>query len=174
MGNNSEFILGFFSKRKYVSRLLSKSVLKKWEKLVLFHRHYPDDITAVEAANRLISYVESEPNIKSNQILLADSLYSDDINSIQDSTKDSKFLEPFKLGGRNEFPFVDVTGIGAFASTVPKIGTILIWYTPPYQRLVRGLHWHQCQYADVWSYRDHVRPVGERVTKLVARTTSSC
>ncbi len=62
--------------------------------------------------------------------MFADSVCSDDVNSIQYPTRAQDFLGPFKMGGLNGFPFTGLTGMKAFASHVPDDGAVLIYYGP--------------------------------------------
>ena len=104
--------------------------MKKKEKLTLVQQYYPNATTTGEAVNHLVNYIEDELDIDAGHVMLADSLCSDDINSIQYPTEASKFLGPFKLGGLDGFPFTGVTGMGAFASHVPNEGAVVIYYGP--------------------------------------------
>lgn len=62
--------------------------------------------------------------------MLADSICSDDVNSIQYPSRALEFLGPFKMGGLDGFPFTGLTGMGAFASHVPDDGAVFIYYGP--------------------------------------------
>jgi hypothetical protein len=62
--------------------------------------------------------------------MFADSICSDDVNSIQYPIRAQEFLGPFKMGGLNGFPFTGLTGMKAFASHVPDDGAVLIYYGP--------------------------------------------
>lgn len=62
--------------------------------------------------------------------MLADSICSDDVNSIQYPARAHEFLGPFKMGGLDGFPFTGLTGMGAFASHVPDCGAVFIYYGP--------------------------------------------
>lgn len=104
--------------------------MKKREKLELIRRYYPNATTTGEAIHSIINYIETELDIDSNQVLLADSICSDDVNSIQYPTEASEFLGPFKLGGLDGFPFTGLTGMAAFASHVPDEGAVFIYYGP--------------------------------------------
>ena len=63
-------------------------------------------------------------------VMLADSICSDDVNSIQYPARTQEFLGPFKMGGLDGFPFTGLTGMGAFASHVPDEGAVGIYYGP--------------------------------------------
>jgi hypothetical protein len=60
----------------------------------------------------------------------ADSICSDDVNSIQYPARAQELLGPFKMGGLDGFPFTGLTGMGAFASHVPDDGAVFIYYGP--------------------------------------------
>lgn len=63
--------------------------------------------------------------------MMADSICSDDVNSIQYPARATQeFLGPFKMGGLDGFPFTGLTGMGAFASHVPDDGAVFIYYGP--------------------------------------------
>lgn len=104
-------------------------MLKK-EKLAIIHQWYPDAITTIDSVNRLIDFFEMELELEPRQVMLADSICSDDVNSIQYPARASEFLGPFKMGGLDGFPFTGLTGMGAFASHVPDDGAVAIYYGP--------------------------------------------
>lgn len=104
--------------------------MKKRERLEIIRQYYPNAITTIDSVNRLIDFVENELDLEPAQIMLADSICSDDVNSIQYPARASEFLGPFKMGGLDGFPFTGLTGMGAFASHVPDEGAVLIYYGP--------------------------------------------
>lgn len=104
-------------------------MLKK-EKLAIIRKWYPNAITTIDCVNRLINYVEENLELELKQVMLADSICSDDVNSIQYPVRAMEFLGPFKMGGLDGFPFTGLTGMGAFASHVPDNGAVLIYYGP--------------------------------------------
>lgn len=104
-------------------------MLKK-EKLEIIRKWYPNAITTIDSVNKLIDYVEAELELEPSQIMLADSICSDDVNSIQYPARTQEFLGPFKMGGLDGFPFTGLTGMGAFASHVPDNGAVFIYYGP--------------------------------------------
>jgi hypothetical protein len=104
--------------------------MKKREKLALIRRYYPNAVTTIDAVNRLIDFVEEKLDLEPAQIMLADSICSDDVNSIQYPSRAGEFLGPFKMGGLDGFPFTGLTGMGAFASHVPDDGAVFIYYGP--------------------------------------------
>ncbi len=104
-------------------------MLKK-KKLEVIHNWYPNAITTIDAFNKVISYFEDELEIDPSTVMFADSICSDDVNSIQYPIRAEEFLGPFKLGGLSGFPFAGLTGMGAFASHIPDEGGVFIYYGP--------------------------------------------
>jgi hypothetical protein len=78
----------------------------------------------------LIDFVEDRLDLEPQQVMLADSICSDDVNSIQYPVRTREFLGPFKMGGLNGFPFTGLTGMAALASHVPDEGAVLVYYGP--------------------------------------------
>jgi hypothetical protein len=104
--------------------------MKKREKLDIIHKWYPKAITTIDSVNKIIDFVEYELDLEPKQVMLADSICSDDVNSIQYPARTQEFLGPFKMGGLDGFPFTGLTGMGAFASHVPDQGAVFIYYGP--------------------------------------------
>jgi len=104
--------------------------MKKREKLELIRKFYPNAVTTVDGVNGLIDFVESQLDLEPTKIMYADSICSDDVNSIQYPSRTQEFLGPFKMGGLDGFPFTGLTGMGAFASHVPDDGAVFIYYGP--------------------------------------------
>ena len=104
--------------------------MKKREKLALIHQFYPNAVTTIDAVNIFIQYLEDVLDVDPSLIMMADSICSDDVNSIQYPKSAGEFLGPFKMGGLDGFPFAGLTGMGAFASHVPENGAIFIYYGP--------------------------------------------
>ena len=104
-------------------------MLKK-EKLALIRKWYPNALTTIDSVNRLIDIVEENLELEPGMVMMADSICSDDVNSIQYPARTREFLGPFKMGGLDGFPFTGLTGMGAFASHVPDDGAIFIYYGP--------------------------------------------
>ncbi len=104
--------------------------MKKREKLAIIHKWYPKAITTIDGVNKIIDFVELDLDLEPKQIMLADSICSDDVNSIQYPARTQEFLGPFKMGGLDGFPFTGLTGMGAFASHVPDAGAVFIYYGP--------------------------------------------
>lgn len=104
--------------------------MKKREKLDIIHKWYPKAMTTIDNVNKIIDFVESDLDLEPRQVMLADSICSDDVNSIQYPSRTHEFLGPFKMGGLDGFPFTGLTGMGAFASHVPDDGAVFIYYGP--------------------------------------------
>ena len=104
--------------------------MKKKDKLAIIQQHYPKANTTIDSVNKFIDFVENELDLEPAQVMLADSICSDDVNSIQYPARTQEFLGPFKMGGLDGFPFTGLTGMGAFASHVPDEGAVAIYYGP--------------------------------------------
>jgi hypothetical protein len=104
-------------------------MLKK-EKLAIIRTWYPNAITTIDYVNKLIDFAEDNLEIEPGYIMLADSICSDDVNSIQYPARAQEFLGPFKMGGLDGFPFTGLTGMAAFSSHAPDNGAVLITYGP--------------------------------------------
>jgi hypothetical protein len=104
--------------------------MKKREKLDIIHNWYPQAITTIDCVNKIIDFIEGKLDLEPKQVMLADSICSDDVNSIQYPARTQEFLGPFKMGGLDGFPFTGLTGMGAFASHVPDEGAVFIYYGP--------------------------------------------
>lgn len=104
--------------------------MKKRERLAIIRKYYPNAVTTIDSVNMLIDFVEDKLDLEPAQVMLADSICSDDVNSIQYPARAHEFLGPFKMGGLDGFPFTGLTGMGAFASHVPDEGAVFIYYGP--------------------------------------------
>ena len=104
-------------------------MLKK-NRLEVIRKFYPNAITIIDSVNKSIDFFEENLNIEPSQIMFADCICSDDVNSIQYPARAQEFLGPFKMGGLDGFPFTGLTGMRAFASHVPDDGAVLIYYGP--------------------------------------------
>lgn len=104
--------------------------MRKREKLAIIRKYYPNAITTIDSVNLLIDFVEEKLDLEIGKIMLADSICSDDVNSIQYPARAHELLGPFKLGGLDGYPFAGLTGMGAFASHVPDEGAVFVYYGP--------------------------------------------
>jgi hypothetical protein len=104
--------------------------MRKREKLDIIRAYYPNAITTIDSVNQLIDFIDDELDIDPSSVMLADSICSDDVNSIQYPSRALELLGPFKMGGLDGYPFTGLTGMGAFASHVPNDGAVFIYYGP--------------------------------------------
>jgi hypothetical protein len=104
--------------------------MKKKDKLAIIRQHYPNANSTIDSVNKFIDFVEGVLDLEPSQVMMADSICSDDVNSIQYPARTQEFLGPFKMGGLNGFPFTGLTGMAAFASHVPDEGAVSIYYGP--------------------------------------------
>jgi len=104
--------------------------MKKKDKLAIIQQHYPKAQTTIDSVNHFIDFIEGQLDLEPSMVMLADSICSDDVNSIQYPARTQEFLGPFKMGGLDGFPFTGLTGMGAFASHVPDEGAVGIYYGP--------------------------------------------
>jgi hypothetical protein len=93
-------------------------------------KHYPNTITTVESVDRLFDLLNARYGLVPNKIMLADSICSDDVNSIEYPKRAFEMLGPFRMGGLDGFPFAGLTGMGAFAAHVPDDGAVFIYHAP--------------------------------------------
>lgn len=96
-------------------------IVKKW---------YPNAKTTEDTVNRLLDIIEEKLDLKPHQLMHADSMCCDDVNTIQYPPRAYELLGPFKMGGLNGYPFAGVTGMNAFAHHVPEDGAVLVFYAP--------------------------------------------
>ncbi len=93
-------------------------------------RHYPNAMTTMESVDRLLDLFKTRFGLPPNRVMLADSICSDDVNSIEYPKRAYEMLGPFKMGGLDGFPFTGLTGMGAFAGHVPDDGAVFIYHAP--------------------------------------------
>lgn len=104
--------------------------MKKRDKLAIVRRHYPLAVTTSFSVDLLFDLMEEKFDLEPRQIMLADSICSDDVNTIEYPARAYEMLGPFKMGGLDGFPFTGLTGMGAFAAHVPDEGAVFIYYAP--------------------------------------------
>ncbi|MBC7842862.1 MAG: hypothetical protein H7099_11140 [Gemmatimonadaceae bacterium] len=100
------------------------------ESLSIVRAHYPNARSTTETVNRTLAYLSRTCGLSPEDVLLADSICSDDVNSIEYPDSARAMLGPFKLGGLDGFPHAGLTGMGAFAGHVPDSGAVLIYHAP--------------------------------------------
>ena len=93
--------------------------MKKRDKLAIIHQHYPEAKSTIDQVNQFIDFVENELDLETTKVMMADSICSDDVNSIQYPVRTQEFLGPFKMGGLDGFPFTGLTGMGGAAHRIP-------------------------------------------------------
>lgn len=87
--------------------------MKKKDKLAIIQQHYPNANTTIDSVNHFIDFVESQLDLEPSQIMLADSICSDDVNSIQYPIRTQEFLGPFKMGRFRRLPVYRTYGNGS-------------------------------------------------------------
>ena len=70
--------------------------MKKREKLEIIRNYYQNAMTTIDSVNIFIDYVEEVLDLEPRQVMLADSICSDDVNSIQYPARAHEFLGPLK------------------------------------------------------------------------------
>jgi Limiting CO2-inducible proteins B/C beta carbonyic anhydrases len=98
--------------------------------LALVRRHYPEAETTHRATEAALAILQREYDLHPRQILLADSMCSDEINAIEYPPRALDMVGPFHMGGLNGFPHAGLTGMGAFAAHVPDNGAVMIYHAP--------------------------------------------
>lgn len=91
---------------------------------------YPNALSTGDTVDALLDLMEHRLGIEPGQIMLADSICSDDLNIIEYPKRAYEMLGPFKLGGLDGFPFAGLTGMGAFAHHVPSDGAVFVFHGP--------------------------------------------
>ena len=104
-------------------------MLKK-DKLAIARKLYPNALTTIDTMNKVIDVMEGELNLDPSQVMMADSICSDDVNSIQFPVRYQEFLGPFRMGGLDGYPFTGISGMGALASHIPDEGGVFMYYGP--------------------------------------------
>lgn len=104
--------------------------MDKLAKLSIIRNYYPEAVISIDNFNRFIDFLKNDLGLHPSQIMMADSICSDDVNSIQYPARINEFLGPFKLGGLDGFPFSGLTGMTAFSKHVPEDGAVFIYYGP--------------------------------------------
>src|SRR4030095_3738936 len=79
--------------------------------LEIIRRRYPNALSTSDTVDAFIDLVQRRLGIGPGRIMLADSICSDDLNTIEYPRRAYEMLGPFKLGGLDGFPFAGLTGI---------------------------------------------------------------
>lgn len=98
--------------------------------LATVRRHYPDAHSTAESVERHLDLFHRRYGLSPCDVLLADSICADDVNSIEYPERAFEMPGPFKLGGLDGFPFAGLTGMAAFAGHVPDEGAVFIYHGP--------------------------------------------
>ncbi len=104
--------------------------MKKRDRLALIRQFYPKAVTTSDSVEALFDLLETRFDLEPHQIMLADSVCSDDVNTIEYPARAYEMLGPFKMGGLDGFPFTGLTGMAAFAGHVPDDGAVFVFYAP--------------------------------------------
>ena len=100
------------------------------QSLEVVRKFFPNALPTEETVNRLLDILKEEFELYPHQIMLADSICSDDVNTMEYPQRAYQMLGPFKMGGLNGFPFTGLTGMSAFAHHVPEDGAVFIYFAP--------------------------------------------
>ncbi|MDX2040268.1 MAG: hypothetical protein SF097_03420 [Acidobacteriota bacterium] len=98
--------------------------------LAVMRQHYPNAMTTTDTVNRMFAVLREHCGLEPCRIMHADSICSDDVNSMEYPPEANEMLGPFKMGGLDGFPFTGLTGMGAFAHHVPEDGAVFVYYAP--------------------------------------------
>jgi hypothetical protein len=98
--------------------------------LDIIRRHYANALSTHDTVDAFLDLMHRRLSIEPGKIMLADSICSDDLNTIEYPRRAYKMLGPFKLGGLDGFPFAGLTGMSAFAHHVPLDGAVFVFYGP--------------------------------------------
>lgn len=100
------------------------------QSLEIVRQYYPNALTTSDTVCRMLDVLKEHFNLAPRQIMLADSICSDDVNTMEYPQRAYEMLGPFKMGGLNGFPFAGLTGMNAFAHHAPEEGAVFIYYAP--------------------------------------------
>jgi hypothetical protein len=98
--------------------------------LNIVHAHYPNAMTTADTVDKMFDLLKARYDLEPSQIVHADSICADDVNSIEYPRRAFEMLGPFNMGGLDGFPFTGLTGMGAFAHHAPDCGAVFIYYAP--------------------------------------------
>ena len=65
--------------------------MKKKDKLAIIQQHYPKAQTTIDSVNHFIDFIEGQLDLEPSKVMLADSICSDDVNSIQYPARTQEF-----------------------------------------------------------------------------------
>lgn len=97
--------------------------------LETIRKYYPNSNYTELLQKRILQYLKKK-GLDTDKVMTANSVCSDDINTLQFPVTSGGLLGPFYLGGLDGFPFTGLTGVQAFAHHMPKDGALLIYFGP--------------------------------------------
>lgn len=92
--------------------------------------YFPNAKPIKNVTSTIVTKIENEQKILKEQILLATSVCSDEVNHNKYSFSHQFKNGEFMLGGITGFPFSGETGLAAYLSHIPDDGALLIIYGP--------------------------------------------
>ena len=98
--------------------------------LEIIRSRYPNALSTSDTVDAFLDLMQRRLGIEPRKIMLADSICSDDLNTIEYPERAYEMLGPFKLGGLDGFPFAGLTGMRAFAHHVPVDGAVFVFHGP--------------------------------------------
>lgn len=98
--------------------------------LETINKHYAKAVDSHQFVRHVYDVLCRDYRIAPSNIMLAHSVCSDDVINIEYPEEGRQMLGPFNLGGLNGYPFVGLTGMGAFSKHIPEEGAALIFYAP--------------------------------------------
>ena len=90
--------------------------------LDIVRRRYPNALSTGDTVDAFLDLMERRLGIEPRKIMLADSICSDDLNTIEYPKRAYEMLGPFKLGGLDGFPFAGLTGSARSRITCRRTG----------------------------------------------------
>ena len=98
--------------------------------LDIVRRRYPNALSTSDTVAAFLDLMRRRLGTEPNKIMVADSICSDDLNTIEYPKRAYEMLGPFRLGGLDGFPFAGLTGMSAFAHHVPVDGAVFVFHGP--------------------------------------------
>jgi hypothetical protein len=98
--------------------------------LDLIRVRYSNALSTADTVHRFLALMQRRLEIAAMQIMHADCICSDDLNTIESPVEAYEMLGPFKMGGLDGFAFAGLTGMAAFAHHVPDDGAAFLFHGP--------------------------------------------
>ncbi|KEQ31781.1 hypothetical protein N180_11725 [Pedobacter antarcticus 4BY] len=98
--------------------------------LDLIRKIYPRANPAEQSVNLLYDIIRQKLDLKPEQILHADSICCDEVNTLQYPAAASEMIGAFKMGGLSGYPFAGLAALNTAAQHIPEHGAMLISYGP--------------------------------------------